>query len=87
MFLNFDSATPVHKPAPPTRAPVALGVGISLYLVAILFVSAQIVVKAKLGKLGAEDLLICMSAVRGSSDLRVLACADRLFRRRCCLPS
>lgn len=79
MFLNFDSATPARKPAPATRAPVALGVGISLYLVAILFVSAQIVVKVKLGKLGAEDLLICISAVRGLSNLRVLTCADPTF--------
>lgn len=63
MFLNFDSGPPAPKPAPPTRAPLALGVGISLYLVAVVFVSAQLVVKTKLGKLGTEDVLISIAAV------------------------
>lgn len=63
MFLNFDSGSPPAQ-TPATRAPVVLGVSISLYIVTIIFVSAQIVVKGKLGKLGTEDMLISVAAVR-----------------------
>lgn len=63
MFLNFDSGSAAAAAAPPSRAPVVLGVSISLYIVTIVFVSAQIVVKGKLGKLGIEDILISIAAV------------------------
>lgn len=62
MFLNFDSGSAAAA-APSSRAPVVLGVSISLYIVAIVFVSAQIVVKGKIGKLGIEDMLISIAAV------------------------
>lgn len=67
MFLNFDTGTTAPTHAPATRAPLTLGVGIALFSVSMIFVSAQLTVKAKLGKLGAEDILISISAVRYST--------------------
>lgn len=64
MFLNFNSGSVPDATDPPSRAPVVLGVSISLYIVAIVFVSAQILVKGKLGKLGIEDMLISVASVR-----------------------
>lgn len=67
MFLNFDTGTPAPTHSPATRAPLTVAVGIALYLVSMIFVSAQLIVKAKLGKLGVEDILISISAVRYST--------------------
>lgn len=63
MFLNFDTGRPVITRAPPTRAPMVLGIGMALYLVAIIFMSTQLLVKSKFGKLAVEDLLIFISSV------------------------
>lgn len=65
MFLNFDSASSATKrPNPPSRAPVVLAVTTSLYLVSLIFVCAQIFVKTRVGKIGAEDYLIVIASVR-----------------------
>lgn len=63
MFLNFDSGTLTDSAPPPTRAPLVLGVGFSLQIIVVFFVSARIIVKAKLGKLGVEDVLIIIASV------------------------
>ncbi|KAL0638667.1 hypothetical protein Q9L58_002245 [Maublancomyces gigas] len=68
MFLNFDNNGSIDI-APPSRAHFVLGVASSAYIVALTFVSARVLVKAKLGKFGLEDVLICISAFLGLATL------------------
>lgn len=61
--MSLDFSQTANDAAPPTRAHVILGVLIPIQILALFTVSARILVKAKLGRLGAEDLLIVIAAV------------------------
>lgn len=66
--INYP-ADDTPGPTPATRAYLVLGVNYSLFLLAFLFVSARILVKAKLRKLGREDVLIVFSTVCNNPTL------------------
>lgn len=69
--INFKPANDIPSLTPATRAYLVLGVNYPLFFLAFLFVSARILVKTKLRKLGREDVLIVFSTV--SSDNTTLA--------------
>lgn len=60
-YLRYQFETPIN---PPTRAPLLLSIAFSLFFLALLFVSARLLVNWKLGRLGREDALIATSTVR-----------------------
>lgn len=63
MLLNFNSVIPDDTASPQTRARIVLGVIFPLHVLAITFVFARVLVKAKLRKLGVEDALIVLALV------------------------
>lgn len=62
MLLNYTSDA-LSSVGHSTRAPLVLGVTFPLHLLALLCVSARILVKIKLGKFGREDMLIIIASV------------------------
>lgn len=64
MLLNFHSDDFDDITAPPTRAHIVLGLMFPLHILAVIFVTARILVKAKLKKLGVEDVCIVIALVR-----------------------
>lgn len=75
MLLDFESANP-NDANLQTRAPTVLGVIIPLHVLALVVVSARILVKTKLGKLGADDLFIGIALVSYIPRLGLTARAD-----------
>lgn len=62
MLLNYSSDT-LSSISRSTRASLVLGVTFPLHFLALLCVSARILVKIKLGKFGREDVLIIIASV------------------------
>lgn len=65
MYFNFTTDLTANEGPPPTRGNLVLTVISPLLAIAILVVTSRIFVKAKLGKLGLEDVLIVLSTVGG----------------------
>lgn len=63
MLLDFDSSNDPYVASPPTRAHFILGLMFPLLIIALLFVFMRVSVKAKLGKLGVEDVFIVFASV------------------------
>lgn len=61
MLPNYQSN---DSPNPSTRAHLVIGIALPFYVLTFLMVSARILVKSKLGKLGVDDFLIGISMVR-----------------------
>lgn len=64
MLINYTTEEDASPDAPDSLAPLVLAVCYSLSTVAVTMVGCRILVKAKLRKLGAEDVLIVISTVR-----------------------
>lgn len=62
MLLNYSSDA-LSSVSHSTRASLVLGVTFPLHFLALLFVTARILVKIKLGKFGREDILIIIALV------------------------
>lgn len=69
MFLHFSGTPAVSNGHISTRAYSAIALNLPILVIAWVMTSARIVVKAKIKKLGIEDLLIVIALVRNPPTL------------------
>lgn len=68
-IVQYQSMYLVYPPDEPSnhgansRAPLVLAVAFPLHFLALIFVSARVLVKVKLGRFGREEVLILISTV------------------------
>lgn len=62
MYLVYPPDEPSNH-STNSRAPLVLAVAFPLHFLALIFVSARVLVKVKLGRFGREEVLILISAV------------------------
>lgn len=61
---GYSLAHPPNYDNPETRVSTVLGSNIPLSILALIFVSIRIFIRAKVTKIGADDILICIALVR-----------------------